>query len=100
MEKKKEQNIYYKWDKNGNLINLWKNKKCNEIYFNKCITNKFNNDLITLKSINDNYCFYPINAFNKGEIEFYINKNRKNKKEDKNENKKDNENNIIILNSN
>ena len=103
LEKKKEQNICYKWDQNGNLINLWKNKKCNEIYFNKCITNKFNNDLITLKSINDNYCFYPINAFNKGEIEFYINKNRKNKKEDKNENKKDNENNkdnIIILNSN
>ena len=54
-----------------------KNSKCNVIYFNKCIKTKFNKDLTNLKLNNDNNCFYPINAFNKGDIENYKMKNKK-----------------------
>ena len=53
------------------------NTKCNVIYFNKCIKTKFNKDLTKLNLNNDNNCFFPINAFNKGDIENYKMKNRK-----------------------
>ena len=75
-DKKYQQKIHYVWDKNGNLLRNGKNKKCNVIYFNQCIKNKFNNDLSSLKLNNDNNCFFPLNAFNKGNIEYYKIKNR------------------------
>ena len=75
-DKKYQQKIHYVWDKNGNLLSNGKNKKCNVIYFNQCIKNKFNNDLSSLKLNNDNNCFFPLNAFNKGNIEYYKIKNR------------------------
>ena len=71
------QKFHYHWDKNGNLMSNRKNSKCNVIYFNKCIKTKFNKDLTNLKLNNDNNCFYPINAFNKGDIENYKMKNKK-----------------------
>ena len=71
------QKIHYHWDKNGNLITNPKNKKCNMIYFNKCIKTKFNKDLTKLNLNNDNNCFYPINAFNKGYMEHYKMKNKR-----------------------
>ena len=86
-DKKYQQKIHYVWDKNGNLLRNGKNKKCNVIYFNQCIKNKFNNDLSSLKLNNDNNCFFPLNAFNKGNIEYYKIKNRtilSNKKKKKN----------------
>ena len=86
-EKENEKQMHHHWDKNGNLINVKKNKEYNEIYFNKCIRTKFNKDLITLNFNQDNYCFYPINAFNKGKTDYYRMKNKKifrNKKENNN----------------
>ena len=71
------QKFHYHWDKNGNLLSNKENTKCNVIYFNKCIKTKFNKDLTKLNLNNDNNCFFPINAFNKGDIENYKMKNRK-----------------------
>ena len=89
-DKKNNKKILYKWDKGGNLLknvtNKNKNEKYNIIYFNKCIKTKFNEDITKLKSNFDNFCFSPINAFNKGEVENY---KKKNKKEIENKNNKD-----------
>jgi len=78
-DKKNNKKIIYKWDKGGNLLKnvTNKNKNFNVIYFNKCIKTKFNKDITNLKSNFDNFCFYPINAFNKGEVENYKKKNKK-----------------------
>ena len=96
-DKKNNKKIIYKWDKGGNLLKNVKNKNknYNVIYFNKCIKTKFNKDITKLKSNFDNFCFYPINAFNKGEVENY---KRKNKKDIENKNDKDNFNDKIADN--
>ena len=89
-DKKYQQKIHCTWDKNGNLLRNNEDKKCNVIYFNQCIKNKFNDDLSSLNLKNDNNYFRLINVFNKGNIKYYTMKNKKSfpKKED-NENNKD-----------
>ena len=89
-DKKYQQKIHCTWDKNGNLLRNNEDKKCNVIYFNQCIKNKFNDDLSLLNLKNDNNYFKLINVFNKGNIKNYTMKNKKSfpKKED-NENNKD-----------
>ena len=77
-EKKNEKKIYQRWDKNGNLINS-ENNKCNMIYFNKCIRTKYNKYLTEFKKTQDNDCFYPINLYNRGNIEYYKMEKNKNK---------------------
>ena len=87
-DKKFGKKSYYQWDKGGNLINNKINKKCNVIYFHKCIKTKLNKELAELKLSKDNNCFSPINAFNKGYVEHYKMKNKKifgNKKDKEND---------------
>ena len=96
-DKSTEKTIHHQWDKNGNLISNKNTKKDNIIYFNNCIRTKFNKELTTFRLNFDNNCFYPINAFNKGNMEYYKMKNKKdfgNKKDE--ENNKDTNININI----
>ena len=98
-ENKTANKIYQHWDKNGNLIKSG-NKKCNMIYFNKCIKTKFDKDFINLKKMQDNECFYPINNFNRGNIDSYRTEKNKNKIINKYKNKEDKNNNINNENDN